>query len=473
MNGGTQPIEHIVVLMFENRSFDHLFGAFPGANGLLDENGCVKPGICNLADPTQPAGPSNQMYLPVEITPDVPLQHDFDHNFGNGMMQELFGPGTTGWKAHAPINAPVTYPWRNSGFVSTIAYNVHPPVISGPQAMSYYQYGSLKVLHALASEFVLCDNWFCDMPGDTLLNRFFMHTAQTDGHLSDKYTRIEVATIYDQIDVQGVSWKMYAPWALKIGGKITPIQETIINQQVDTRFLKRHLRESPFTHRPITEFASDLAGGTLPFYSFLMCWLPRSVSSISTDTSMHPNSDIRPGENYLAAVYNALRNSNYWNNTLLIVTFDENGGLYDHVPPPTTKAPNDKVGHEWDKYLHAHCTFDFTLLGPRVPALLISPWLHNGIARQRFQNTSILRYIQNMMGVPGLTQRDENAPDLASIFTEYGLPKPRPYCPFSIPGYAGFPYADGDLSKTYVVPSDAEIVPPPYMAELARIYGLD
>ena len=181
MNGGTQPIEHIVVLMFENRSFDHLFGAFPGANGLLDENGCVKPGICNLADPTRPAGPSNQTYLPAEITPDVPLQHDFDHNFGNGMMQELFGPGTTGWKAHAPINAPVTYPWRNSGFVSTIAYNVHPPVISGPQAMSYYQYGSLKVLHALASEFVLCDNWFCDMPGDTLLNRFFMHTAQTDG----------------------------------------------------------------------------------------------------------------------------------------------------------------------------------------------------------------------------------------------------------------------------------------------------
>ena len=65
MNGGTQPIEHIVVLMFENRSFDHLFGAFPGANGLLDENGGVKPGICNLANPTQPAGPSNQTYLPV------------------------------------------------------------------------------------------------------------------------------------------------------------------------------------------------------------------------------------------------------------------------------------------------------------------------------------------------------------------------------------------------------------------------
>ena len=78
-----------------------------------------------------------------------------------------------------------------------------------------------------------------------------------------------------------------------------------------------------------------------------------------------------------------------------------------------------------------------------------------------------------MMGVPGLTKRDENAPDLDSIFTEYGLPQPRPYCLLSVPGYAGFPYADGDLSKTYIVPSDAEIVPPPYMAELARIYGLD
>jgi phospholipase C len=468
MNGSTPEIKHVVVLMFENRSFDHLFGAFPGANGILDESGGVKPDIYNLADPTRPQGPSNQTYLPVAIPADVKLAHDFDHNFGNGMMGELFGPGTTGWEAGQPINAPaVTYPSTNCGFVSTIAYNVNSSTENGPQAMSYFQDGSLQVLHTLASEFVLCDNWFCDMPGDTLLNRFFMHTAQTDGNLTDNQSiAIGVPTIFDQITAQGSSWKMYAPWAVKAG-------QLIQNSQIDSRFLAPQIQNSPSTNRPITEFAGDVAGGTLPFYSFLMCWLPPGTSGQDTDTSMHPNSDIRPGENYLAAVYNTLRNSSYWNDTLLIVTFDENGGIYDHVTPPATVAPNSKTGRDWDEYLRAYCTFDFTLLGPRIPAILISPWLRSGVAKQQYQNTSILKFIQGLIGAPALNQRDANAPGLDSLFAEFGLSQPRTDCPASIAGYAGLPYADGDLSKTYVVPPGAEIVPPPYMAQLAKAYRLE
>jgi phospholipase C len=369
----------------------------------------------------------------------------------------------------------VTYPSTNSGFVSTIAYNVNSITRNGPQAMSYYQHGSLRVLHRLASEFVLCDNWFCDMPADTLLNRFFMHTAQTDGILTDNQSGVTIGseTIFDQITEYGASWKMYAPWAEKYGSPITPIVEIIPNPQIDSRFLATQIQDSPFTNRPITEFAADLAAGTLPVYSFLMCWLPLKVSNTSTDTSMHPNSDIRPGENYLAAVYNALRNSPHWNDTLLIVTFDENGGMYDHVPPPTAIAPNSKVGSEWDEYLQANCTFDFTRLGPRIPALLISPWLRRGIARQQYENASVLKFIQDLIGAPGLTARDANAPSLDGIFDEFGLSQPRTDCPASVAGYPGFPYANGDLSKTYVVPSGAETAPPPpYMAQLAKTYRL-
>jgi phospholipase C len=107
------------------------------------------------------------------------------------MMRELFGPGTTGWANGQPVNAsPVTYPSINSGFFSTVAYNVDGSggTTNGPQQMSYFEHGSLRVLHPLASSFVLCDNWFCDMPGDTLLNRIFMHTAQTGGLLTTRWT---------------------------------------------------------------------------------------------------------------------------------------------------------------------------------------------------------------------------------------------------------------------------------------------
>jgi len=183
---------------------------------------------------------------------------------------------------------------------------------------------------------------------------------------------------------------------------------------------------------------------------------------------------VRPGENYLAAVYNTLRNSPCWNDTLLIVTFDENGGMYDHVAPPTTVAPNSKTGRDYDKYLEQYCTFDFSLLGPRIPALLISPWLSSGVAHQHCQNTSILRYVEDLIGASPLNARDDHAPKLDRVFAEFGLQSARPDCPKSIPGYPGFPYADGDLSKTYIVPSGtAQEPPPPYMADLAKAYRVD
>jgi phospholipase C len=470
-------IKHVVVLMFENRSFDHLFGAYPGANGLFDQNGKLKPDVYNLSNPTQPTAPGVQRYVPIEITPDVALEHDFDHDFGDGMMQELFGPGTTGFVDGKPVNAPALMsPKTNGGFVSTTAYNAAGHPKNGQQSMSYYRHGSLQVLHALAAEFVLCDHFFCDAPATTLLNRLFMHSASTDNHLTDKQSGIDlkVPTIFERIEEKKRTWKMYAPWAIRQDGTVVP------NTHMDTVFF-HHIKHSAFTNRPITEFASDLLevnqiGGTaLPFYSFLMCWLPFDhIFTTATDTSMHPNADIRAGENLLAAVYKALRNSPHWKDTLLIVTFDENGGIYDHVAPRPAKRPdpNAKVAHYTDTYLNAECTFDFGLLGPRVPALLISPWLRKGaIASDPYQNTSILRLIRKLIDAPKLTMRDDTAPCLSKVFDDFGLPQARTDCPTSIEGYANYPYADGDLAKTYRVPLDCAIEAPAYAAQLAKLYG--
>ena len=458
-------IEHVVVLMFENRSFDHLFGGFPGANGLFD-NGVLKPDVYNLAQPKLPPGEENPKQKPFPITPAVQLGHDCFHDF-IGMMPELFGPNAAGWAGGKPLGevAP-TYPPTNGGFYSTVAYNVVPPTLNGPQCLAYYEHGSLQVLHTLASEFVLCDNWFCDAPGDTLLNRLFMHSAQAVGRLDDSIMQFSVPTIFDRVEAAGRSWKMYAPWEEVDGG----IES---NAQIDSRFFDSTIG-SPNTQRPVTELASDLAAGTLPFYSFVMCWLPPPWPSSARETSMHPVSDIRAGENYLAAVYNAFRASPCWENTLLIVTFDENGGLYDHVPPPPAAAPNDLIGSVWDSHRGIECSFDFTLLGPRVPVLLISPWLCSGVASTPLQNTSILRTLKDMMGSPKLTARDEEAPALDPVFAEFGLDEPRTDCPVTIAGYADFPYADGDLSKTYVAPTGkADLTHedmPKYMRDMARLY---
>ena len=164
--------------------------------------------------------------------------------------------------------------------------------------------------------------------------------------------------------------------------------------------------------------------------------------------------------------------SERWNDTLFIVTFDENGGMYDHVVPPMTTAPQPGTLTDQDPYTGE--TFSPSTLPcsvRRIPALLISPWLRKGIAKTQLQNTSILRFIQGMIGEAGLTGRDAVAPKLDSALAEFGLSQARTDCPTSIAGYSGFPYADGDLSKTYVVPPGIR-KPLPYAAELARIYRL-
>ena len=508
---GLGNIKRIVVLMFENRSFDHLFGDFQNANGLFDKDGKFKEECYNLHDPLNPPSEEdNPKYFPTPVDPFQPLAHDFTHDFGDGMMPDLFGPiftvtgepafpcnrnatytsGYANGELIGQIQAqPQTYPATNSGFFTT--YNSCRQ--QGLSAMTYFKNGALKVLHKLAKEFVLCDNWHCDMPGHTLPNRAFIHcgttcgTNGTTGGIDDMDGGMVNATsIFDLINQQSnlnqpPSWKMYAP-----------VDEYGDLGQLDTRFLNSALQN--YQGVPITEFEDDCKNETLPFYSFIMCWLPNADSY--TDTSMHPASMIQPGENLLAGVYNTLRDSRCWKDTLLVVTFDENGGLYDHVFPPTTIPPDPQApatiqntpgccGNKWV----LNSTFDFSLLGLRVPALLISPWLSKGVIdSKQYQNTSVTRFLIDKMNeiyqtsAPYLTSRDANAPSLDSVFSQFGLSSMRTDCPEKLLSYATLPCADPETCSNAIPYSDGTLkawtppfgtdatTPVPYINELMNIY---
>ncbi|HEY6333161.1 MAG TPA: alkaline phosphatase family protein, partial [Blastocatellia bacterium] len=287
-------IKHVVVLMFENRSFDHIFGGLldsdmqPLVDGVVGPKGKVNrnwqtTSIYNTADPTQEPGQTNNPIYATPITLNTQPRGGFNHDFCDGMMPDLFGPGTTGYVAGQQIGAPAqTYPAMNSGFVS----------VNGPCfPMTFFTDGSLKVLHQLAKSFVVCDKWFCDMPGHTMPNRDFMHCATTGTlGIDDPDSGIDSAlTIFDQIDKYGQGyaqgWKIYA----------SPCTQT------DASFLNWKINKNGNSNVDIAQFAKDVNEGTLPFYSFLMCWTHDSL-----DTSMHPSAILQPGENYLAAVYNTL-----------------------------------------------------------------------------------------------------------------------------------------------------------------------
>jgi phospholipase C len=446
----SDQIENIVVMMFENRSFDQIFGDCPGVNGLFDPKHAFKHECYNVKDPLKEPGPGNERILPRALDVDKPLDGDPDHSFP-GMIVDIFGPGTTGVLHGKPINNPTkTHPDGMSGFV----YH-NPKDEQRDYIMGYFECGKLKVLHTLAANFLVCDNWFCDLPGHTWPNRMFMHCATTfneeiddpnAGH--DRYW-----TIYQLLEeahlrggVASAPWKMY----VLAGSEKGRLQYGM----ADSYFLNSYVRTSPCTNRPISEFVTDVNNGTLPFYSFIVPGPPQSCNQPWMNTSMHPVAMMQPGENVLGAVYNTLRSSSYWEKTLLIVTFDENGGLYDHVAPleAAIPIPQFKPSAE-DK---GQREFDFSLLGPRIPVLLISPWLNQGVDSHQYQNTSILRFLEEKAGTfarSGLTERDYKANSLSPAFQDFGTDAPRTKTPeklelyVDVPGQTGkkFPYYDGDL----------------------------
>ena len=443
-----QNIKHVVVLMMENRSFDHIFGAFPGANGSTTGSNHIDP-----------ADSSSRQYSQYAI--DVNSQPDFNpgHGFG-AMMVDLFGPGAYGYTADGgPMysQAPVTpYP-PMCGFVhQNQSFDDH----GNAKVMSYFDYlspgtaGRLNVLHTLAENYVLFDSWFCETPAMTCPNRHFAHlatnlgnngnnpsgyagpgVAETNEQVADGPPLFDAKTIYQLLDElaphTAPNWAMYGfPWDeydSAMYGYMSPAVSDPPN--VPPRLAA--------ANRSIMDFPVDVLTGKLPYYTFIMPSLLFG-SDWANGNSMHPNGDIRLGENLIASVYNVLRNSLIWKETLLIVTFDENGGIYDHVMPAAAVPPDD---HPYVNSLD-EVVFDYSLAGPRIPALAISPWVKNTVCSDFLQNSSILKFAEEWMAgesevYSSLTERDGHATSLADL--DIWLDSANPDCLGTIPLYDGFP----------------------------------
>jgi len=479
-------IKHVVVLMFENRSFDHLLGDMPGVNGLFDANGKLKKDIYNSTDPLHHSS-DPQLPFPIapgavelEYIPDSKGAPSFNHAF-TAMLTDLYGPDTTAVIDGKPRgNHPHTFPPTNSGFVTMNDFQTGTN--NQYSVMCYFKWGSMKVFHKLASEFLVCDNWHCDMPGHTAPNRAFMHCATTGSlGIDDKDDANEnyplpvnppmvfKPTIFEKLESFDQTWKMY----YTVGSNLdTDFLNAVVANQMWTG---ADQLQTNCTGVPLFQFCADVEKGNLPFYSFIMCF------NDVHDTSMHPQAPVEAGENLLAGVYNVLRNSPYWEDTLLVVNFDENGGMYDHVQPLKTKPPYPGVAPDVWYTGGQEYKFDYSILGVRIPVLLISPWLNKGIDNAQFQNTSVVRYLQNKASassttggqnepVPYLTHRDLHANSIELAFDEFGLEKMRTDCTKKLETYPNTVFADG--IGTIITATDEQLAAPPpaYLEELTKEY---
>ena len=345
------PFEHVVVVMMENRSFDHFLGWLPGAVGrqaglaYTDAKGDTYP-TYDLKDDHQGCGYT-----------------DPDHSF-TGFISEYNRGRLDGFLRAGKGGGPGdTFP------------------------IGYYTEPTVATLGGLARSYTLSDNYFCSIMAETYPNRFYMHSGATDREVNGSQT-CSLKTIWDSLSTAGLTGGYYftdLPFlALYPAGKYGSIM------------------------KDVSQFMVDAAAGTLPNVSFVDPALNAEGEGLSRDD--HPHADVTAGEYFLSQVYSAVRSSPLWSKTVMVITYDEWGGFYDHVLPPHAMDSTVFTGPG----PHA----DPTQLGFRVPNVVISPFSPPGRivqGGQPFDHTSILRMIEWRWNLPPLTTRTAHARNLADM----------------------------------------------------------
>jgi phospholipase C len=392
-------IKHVVVLMLENRSFDQIFGFRHGVTGLTGSE-------FNLLNPSAGESSGNPR---IGVGQEAPFQIDTgggpDHNLAAVNLQ-LFGHESNPAAGETP---------KNNGFAASyqkelLRFSSNPTKTDVGVVMQSFSPGSLPAIKAFADNFCLFDHWFCEVPSSTDPNRLYMHAATSIGNARNVFKQQfpDTRTIYNSVEEAGLTWATY---------------DFDLNE-VRTQFPKAHTNPENFRFFE-PRFAKDVANNKLPNYSFIF---PRFFNKNGPQSDEHAPRDLRPGDQLIAEVYNTLRsNTNLWNETALIVTYDEHGGFYDHVPPPSDGVKNpDGIDAKAVQSTHLFTpAFDFKRLGPRVPALLASPWVKKGtVVSDRFQHTSVLATVKKIFGLTDfLTKRDKQANTFEHLFAELQVPR--------------------------------------------------
>ena len=355
-------IKHLVVLMMENRSFDHMLGfmksptyGIDGVDGTqLNRDSTGEPVTVNKnAQPTGdlPADPS----------------HDFED-----VMEQMFGTQTP-----QPGQQPAM-----SGFVQNYERFAGSPV-RAHSIMNCFDPVQLPILTTLASSYAVCDRWFSSVPGPTIPNRVYAHAGTSRGRLDLSPDFLGgFHTVYEALLKNNVSSTIfYEDWTAALS-----FEGLLLHNQAE--YFAEYAR-----------FAELVGNNRLPSYCFIE---PRYNPQDNGDgTSLPPNDqhppdhDVAQGEELIRTVYEDLRsNDDIWKSSILVVVYDEHGGLFDHALPPNCVSPDDIV-----------CpspSFDFTRLGPRVPALIISPYVQPGqIDNQNiYDHTSLIATAMKLFAGP-------------------------------------------------------------------------
>ena len=379
-------IKNVVVLVEENRSFDNFAGGLtynPSIDGLVHRK------FCNPSDLFTPHNSTEVCAAPTahNVAPDDP-----DHAI-TGVNLQLFS--TYSPDEHA-VDAG-TEKYTMQGFVTEQATVYKTQNVSrSSEVINYLSQEHVPVFADMAENFVLFDRWFAAVPGPTNPNRAYITSGTSHGHgKNDNDFNIALLpqrSIFQQLSEKGISWINYSNTS-----GFNP--DSFFYTWTSCSGAARN------NIKPLTQFYDDAKAGTLPQFTYI------NPECCSYD-SFHPPSPISTGELFIKKIYEALRASPQWEETLFILTFDEHGGFADHVTPPINVPAGDSLTYTEKAPDGKKITFDFTRLGVRVPTLLISPWVGKGAVEHKgcnnggeYTHTSILGFLSKLWNLDTLTPR--------------------------------------------------------------------
>lgn len=417
-------ITHVFVVMLENRSFENMF-AWSWIPGIwVPQEWNYYQGQAYASDPNQGA--------PLRMSTDP------GHEFLD-VLQQLTG------QVVYPSGGP--YPAiKNNGFVanyatSTTEYPNKPPTSDhwGDVMLGFKTQQQLPVLYQLATQFAVCDQWFSSMPGPTWPNRFFVHGASSSG-LDDSPTNTMIqiwetisgfefpnGSIYDRMKTAGIPFWFYNDndgWG-KSAYSDDPQDGKVLGAVPQVAAIAGVSKVSQFSS--LKNLQRDLQGPYPYPYTFIEPHYGNVNGDYRGGSSQHPLDDVYGGEHLLAAVYSAIRNSPYWDTSLLIITYDEHGGFYDGFDPSTYPCipPGDNPTYGYNKH-----GFTFDRYGVRVPAVIVSPLIPKGtVDHTVYDHSSVPKTLEQLFGLQPLTKRDAAANSVVPLLS---LTTPRTDCPTNL-----------------------------------------
>ena len=442
-SSGLSQINHVIFLAQENRSFDNYFGALRQywANyGYPDQS---FDGLAQF-NPTSGAAP---LYAPPPAIPGCdpssPPPSDCVWDESNPIssyhLQTVCTENTSpSWnEAHVDWNYKDQlglYPAKNNGFVHTAAHDARTNRPSpfydsnGLRAMGYYDGSDLNYYYFMASNFATSDRFFNPVLSRTNINREYLIAATSHGYAYPNGTNsydqalLNVKTIFEELQDAGITWKIYVnPTGTQCSGPpYDPACLIKYSYLQNFTYYKTVLANYPQNVVPISQYFDDLTNGTLPQFAYIATASNAGLDEHGSDTDKVAT-NVQKGARYVSTLINGLMQSSSWKDSVFFLTYDEAGGLYDHVPPQPTVSPDGikpvdlNPGDVCTKGTGPLCDFVYT--GYRIPLIVVSPFTKkNYVSHTVADSTAILKFIETRFNLPALTQRDAAQMDMTEFF---------------------------------------------------------